>query len=282
MRIKLKEHDLASKSVAREFASDIETLIPSLENKYAQIVRALISTLNTHPDLMQVKPLLGSKDYPDIDFPPMGSELDIEVYLANNLEQARDIFVEGLDSPDWLGKFFMLSHDMDENDENECYLANAFRIIVSVDESHLIQWAQEQLEDWGEVDIDEVVEMSLVTLTHEVMHVRDFIAHAHGLTPHQVEKAWDDSLFDYSPQDVVTGLYIRQDMSGEEMDNEQAVEVMEDRVEIAGRRLLQDCLNDPDFAKSVEDYKKAFSEAFDQNQQNQQSHRVASARPDQG
>jgi hypothetical protein len=95
----------------------------------------------------------------------------------------------------------------------------------------------------------------LNTVSHELQHAKEFIVHGGGLTPHEVDNAYECADFDYNVFDVSTGYNIHEDFNeGYDLNNSSAIiQRMEDRVESNGFETLSKCdLSKTNFGDAIE------------------------------
>ena len=110
-------------------------------------------------------------------------------------------------------------------------------MIVGCDELELRKWVREETERDRAADlpprIETYISAFLATITHELAHAIEFIAHGAGLTPSEVDDAFDEGVLDVSVSDVCSGRGIREDMEAG-LSDQAATDIMEERVERQG------------------------------------------------
>lgn len=273
-RIQLQERRLSSFPATLELVDDPEALDCNSSNQYAQLVRKLMRALDQVPGAKDVVALINPSDYPQIAFPDSKITIPITVLLMPSHELMNEIFCDCNYSGDTLGQFLIQSHGLDEQ---ECAFAQAHRIVIGCDEDYLLQCAMEIDEETGldDKDIHHLVFDYLATFTHELFHATEFIEHTHGLTPHDVDLWNDEGSLNFGIREACNGLMIRIDMQ-EPISMEEADQIMEDRVEGAGRSLLSQCLNVSDFKEAFNNYVDLFESRFRtiKNQQREKTRTV--------
>lgn len=201
-----------------------------------KLVRAIASAMENHPDLMSVQSLVDPECRNDLAFPNDDEAIEVDVLLCGSHEDIPMIIDSNMVAP--LGVFATSSGNFDR----ERWTADRFRVIVSCDDEYLkgLFLAQRNLESNPNSDRHdhEYLNFYLNTLTHELAHAIEFIAHGGGLTPEEVDNAHDEGLFDWSLQHVCNGQGIRPDMPIH-LSAEEADEVMEQRVEAQGMQWLE-------------------------------------------
>lgn len=230
-------------------ADDLQPL--NLDTPLARILKAMVEEMAKHPDLQDVKAILSPSDYLHLEFPPADASINVDVHLCSTLDEINTILdrdVEGC-----LGVFATTSGYFDR----ERWTADRFRVLVACDENYLRQAMSEMAAEDRAVGHparhETYLTSFLITMTHELAHAVEFISHGAGLTPEEIENAWDDGSLELSIADVCSGNRIREDMQ-EVADDQEAIDIMEDRVEAQGvdwchwalkrlpPKLLQDCV----------------------------------------
>lgn len=216
---------------------DLDDLQPvNLNNPLTRMIKALVELIGQHPDLQDVQPVLAPSDYLHLEFPAPESSQTVEIHLCANSEEIDLILDRNMDN--CLGVFATLSGFFDR----ERWTANRFRVLMACDEQklseHMKLEASEDRDKGRPPRYETYLVAYLITLTHELAHAVEFIRHGAGLTPEEVESAWEDGSLDLSVSDVCSGRGIREDMPCD-MDENAANEVMEDRVEDQGIEWLE-------------------------------------------
>ena len=227
-----------------EFPLHEEFDLPGL-NKSCPLTRLtehLIQAIATHPEVASPAVLLPSSAYPDVEFPADGSRVEIDILLCSTVEALAEWACDTSQ-----GVFMTSGSPLEER-----MYATRFRVGVPCDIDTLRAFVMEerQLEiDPGSDQHDRsYLEAYLCTLTHELAHAIDFIRHAGGLTPDQVDILYDAGEIDFDLTGAVTGLVARQEMNALAEHPEQAEEAMEERVEAVGRQWLHWALQRVDSA----------------------------------
>lgn len=214
-------------------APDYEIEAPSLDCPLAALVRALALSMVFHPDFRA--PQFEPADERFTELEPTERPRVIEVVLCKNVDDL-PILLDNDNLKGAVGAFAISSGLFD----TDCWMADAFRVVVPCDLSYLRTFAAEERDKETDPQDDrydlEYLKAYLVTLTHELAHAREFILHGEGHTPAEIDDAFDCGLIDVDCKDVASGRLIRADML--ELDPEESVEVMEDRVEAQGRAWL--------------------------------------------
>ncbi|MDT8924630.1 hypothetical protein RBE51_17625 [Pseudomonas taiwanensis] len=228
---------------------DLQSL--NLQTPLARMMQAVVEVMAQHPDLQNVHPTLPAGAYPDIEFPDANRLTEVDVHLCATLSDISAILDR--DDDGCLGIFATTSGAFDTT----AWCADRFRVIVGCDERELRNWVlaetKRDLEAHLPPRIETYVSAFLVTITHELAHAIEFIAHGAGLTPSEVDDAFDEGVLDVSLFDVCSGRGIREDMEAD-LSDQAAAELMEDRVERQGAtwldwalsrlpaELMQDCV----------------------------------------
>lgn len=211
---------------------DIDDLQPlNLNTPLARMMQAVVEVMAHHPDLQNLHAILPADAYPDIQFPNASRLIEVDVHLCAALSDI--ILILDRDDDGCLGIFATTSGAFDTT----AWCADRFRVIVGCDERDLRNWVREETESDLKADLPPCIETYisafLATITHELAHAIEFIAHGAGLTPSEVDDAFDEGVLDVSLFDVCSGRGIREDMAAD-LSYQAAVDVMEDRVERQG------------------------------------------------
>ncbi|AXH59844.1 hypothetical protein [Pseudomonas amygdali] len=216
---------------------DLEDLQPvNLNTPLTLMIKALVDVIGQHPDLQDVQPILAASNYPHLEFPGSESAITVDIHLSATSEEIDLILDRDMDN--CLGVFATSSGFFDR----ERWTANRFRVLMACDEQelreHMKLEASEDRDEGRQPRYETYLVAYLITLTHELAHAVEFIRHGAGLTPEEVESAWEDGSLDLSVSDVCSGRGIREDMPCD-MDEDVANEVMEERVEAQGIEWLE-------------------------------------------
>jgi hypothetical protein len=201
-----------------------------------KLVRAVASAMENHPELKSVQSLVDPKYRNELVFPGDDAVIEVDVLLCGRHEDIPMIIDSSMQAP--LGVFATSSGSFDRTR----WAADRFRVVMACDEEYLRGFvlSQRDMESNPGSDLHDIEYLSayLTTLTHEIAHAVEFIAHGGGLTPEEVDNAFDEELFDWPIKHVCNGQGIRQDMSTH-LSDEEADEIMEDRVEAQGAKWLE-------------------------------------------
>ncbi len=197
-----------------------------------EIFRAMVSLLGDTPEVSSVRSEMGAALYPDLEFP---GSVAVEVVLCSTME-AMHFAWETHGEP--VGIFAVTGGPYEEA------FADKLRIIVPCDEAYLRKWIEEERAGSSAVDPyhtdrksdERALDAFLVTLTHELEHALDFIRHGGGISPRDIDTLSDCGEIDFDVTDACTGGFIREDMKCVDLDEHN--DLMEERVEAAGRRLF--------------------------------------------
>lgn len=173
--------------------------------------------------------------YKEIDFP---DSVDINIIFVDGNKAFNFYFDEEVAQQTY-GVFNITNGD---GFLGEDYLAKEFTVLIDASDE---TFDSTYKKDSGNNKID-FISRYLVTMTHEIQHALEFIENSGGLTPHQVEDLFDNEVFDYSVNDCSTGYGIPQyfdDFEGVQ-DEDEVYQIMEERVELKGRKMFND-LNIP-------------------------------------
>ena len=221
---------------------DYEISPPDMASPLARAMSELTHVLNDHPEFMNVRTLINKNSYPDVLFPSDESVLDVEVVLCGRKDDLFEMSdVPHFEDSEMLGFFAVSAGPFDP----ERYFSNCFRVVVACDEAHYRQFVEEERAqelDPGTSSHDlEYLKAYLVTVTHEISHAVEFIQHGGGFTPHEVMNLCDEGAFEFSVSDVATGLYARKELAKYVFpeDDQEIIQIMEDRVEEKGKALLR-------------------------------------------
>lgn len=220
---------------AIEFPLHEEFDLPALNKDcpLTKLTENLVVAIAKHPDVASPSVLLSTSAYQDIEFPAQGSTLEIDILLCSTADALTD----------WTGGnacgVFMTSGAPIE----ESMYATRLRVGVPCDIEAVRAFVLEerQLETDPSSDQHDLsyLEAYLCTLTHELAHAIEFIRHAGGLTPDQVDLLFDDGAIEFGISEAATGLVAREDMKPFAMHPEGAEDAMEARVEATGRQWLR-------------------------------------------
>lgn len=228
MKIKLNVQSL-------DLDGDYEAAPAKEGTPLAILVRAIAKELEQHPDLQAVTTLTNPDTHPDIRFPDQAGEVVVDVVLCDDYRDIPMILNSDMEAP--LGVFATSSGAFD----HDSWYAHKFRVVIAVNEAAL----REHFSDERQLEVDpqsnahdhEYLEAYLNTLPHELAHAVEFISHGGGLTPGDVDIDCEDGLLTCTMHDICTGRGIRPDMLAS-LDDEDAVDIMEERVEAKGREWL--------------------------------------------
>ncbi|WP_410951757.1 hypothetical protein [Pseudomonas sp. S1(2024)] len=215
---------------------DIDDLQPlNLKTPLARMMSAVVEVMAHHPDLQNLHSILPAEAYPDIQFPDASRLVEVDVHLCAALSDISAILDR--DDDGCLGIFATTSGAFDTT----AWCADRFRVIVGCDELELRKWVREETERDLAADlpprIETYISAFLATTTHELAHAIEFIAHGAGLTPSEVDDAFDEGVLDVSVSDVCSGRGIREDMEAD-LSDQAATDIMEERVERQGATWL--------------------------------------------
>ncbi|WP_455233471.1 hypothetical protein [Geopseudomonas aromaticivorans] len=203
----------------------------------ARLFTAVAQTMNDHPDLQAISGMQPAECYPDIEFPDPQSEISIEVVLCGATDDIPAVLDHDFGGQSPLGAFATSSGLFDTS----AWLADRFRVLVSCSEDdlrqHILDERSQEMDPYSGQHDHHYLFSYLNTLTHELRHAVDFIEHGNGLTPSQVDDFNDTGDFEFGLRDVANGRGIRDDVDAE-LDDDEADNLMEDRVEAAGREWL--------------------------------------------
>lgn len=220
---------------------DYEISPPNPQSALVQLMTNLVGSLNNHPDLQNVTPLIGSQQFPDIEFPPENSTITIDVVLVNTPEDI-PMALDNDNLSDVVGAFATSSGVFDDTR----YQADRFRVLVACGDDFYRQFvARERLSEPdpsdGVHDLD-YLKATLVTIGHEIAHAVEFITHCGGMTPEEVDLCHDEELIEFDMADGCTGRGMRSDLP-QGISPEEADFIMEERVEEKGQEWTEWALN---------------------------------------
>jgi hypothetical protein len=192
-------------------SDEYEIAPPKADTPLIQLITEMASVLEGHPSLNCLTPLIGPMDFPDLEFLLPGAELTIEVVLCNEPEDLSSILDQ--DMGEAVGVFANSSGAFDDTR----WAADKFRVLVVCGDEfykrHVKAQRNQEQDPWSnQYDLD-YLGGALTTLTHEITHAVEFIAHGGGLTPEQVDESHDEGYFPYNLHDICSGRGIRSDVS---------------------------------------------------------------------
>lgn len=224
---------------AIEFPLHTEFELPRLaDNAIVRATKKIIEVLNNHPSLKRIQPIIDPADFPDIEFPRRGAELELDIFLASH----EDVFLDWCNDETRLPRGMFLINSGSIDTESPC--SEKLRVIINCDAAKftqdMINERMYEMDPFSDQYDHEYLRDWLTTITHEVAHAIEFVTHGHGLTPAEIDAAFDADLFDYGTNEVVTGWNIRPDML-EINEPYEANQIMEYRVEDKGKALITWC-----------------------------------------
>lgn len=218
----------------------------SSEAPLTRLMKAIGEALTHHPELQAIQGLVSPQHYPGVEFPAADAGIPIDILLCANNESI--CLALDRDMPTSLLGVFATSAGSIEPDE---MYATRLRVIVSCDEDCLRQHMAEERAlsgDPHDASQDRLyLDAFLNTLPHELAHAVEFIEHAHGLSPADIDDLYDAGDIDFDIVDACNGRGIRSGVDAE-LDQGSADFIMEERVEQRGREWLGWALQrvDPD------------------------------------
>lgn len=202
------------------------------ENPISQFYRVLIDRLN---DLNIQLPQNLKEKYPNLNFP---ESVDIKILMVDNNQIFKDYFDD--DAAGTTLGFFNLTNS--KNILGTTDISNEFIVVVEADLKGFDFIYNKFAAKLNETK-PEILSRYLITLTHELCHALEFIENSGGLTPLAVETLFEQDLFEYDVDSCATGFYhdkYKKEFAGVAYEDDQRIyEIMEDRVEIKGRKLYQ-------------------------------------------
>lgn len=202
------------------------------ENPISQFYRVLTDRLN---DLNIQLPQNFKEKYPNIDFPEC---VEIKILMVDNNQIFKYYFDD--DAAGTTLGFFNLTNS--KNILGTTNVPNDFIIVVEADVKGVDFIYNKFAEQLNETK-PEILSRYLITLTHEICHALEFIENSGGLTPLQVETLFEKDLFEYDVDSCATGFShpkYQKEFKGVDYEDDQRIyDIMEDRVEIKGRKLYQ-------------------------------------------
>lgn len=180
-------------------------------------------------------------------------DIEIEFIIVDNIE-VFDYFNAG----EAIGLHSITAGVFEEEDND--YLAKKHRVFISINEEYLKEYflneRLNELDPYSDSYDYSYLAGYLITITHEGLHGKEFIEHANGMTPSEVNNLIESEEFELSLSDVSTGNgslfpYMDEDDNVSEQDLR---DVMEERVESAGRTLFYSLKLDPLKVKAVLNY----------------------------
>jgi len=202
------------------------------ENPISQFYRVLTDRLN---DLNIQLPQNFKERYPKLEFP---ENVDVKILMVDNNQIFKDYFDD--DSAGATLGFFNLTNS--KNILGTTNTANEFIVVVEADLKGFDVIYNKFAEKLNATK-SEMLSRYLVTLTHELCHALEFIENSGGLTPLAVETLFEQNLFEYDVDSCATGFYhdkYKKEFAGVDYEDDHRIyDIMEDRVEVKGRKLYQ-------------------------------------------
>lgn len=211
---------------------DIELCLKD-ENPFYTIYESIVNRLNEAN--INITPLLWEKDK-SLKFP---ESVNIIISLVDNAEVFSYFNLDN--NQNILGLFCITTGD---GLLAETPYSDEFRVLVEVNPDNFkkhIKDAQKDLIDIDKFDYVNLLELYLITSTHEIIHAFEFLESSGGLSPHEIDNLYDSEEFSNSLFECSTGFNTKtyQDhYLGDESD-EEIIEIVEERVEYKGKKLFQ-------------------------------------------
>jgi hypothetical protein len=200
------------------------------ENEISTLYRLLVERLN---DLNIQIPQNVKENYPNIDFP---TSVDIKILMVDNNEIFKDYF-DNDSAKKTLGFFNLINS---KNILGATETPDEFIVVIEADINNFNRIYNDYAKILN-ITKEDMLSRYLVTLTHEISHAVEFIENSGGLTPFVVEELFEKDLFEYEVDTCATGYGVskyHQDYDGvKKEDDAQITDIMEDRVELKGRKL---------------------------------------------
>lgn len=202
----------------------------SRENEISILYRMLVDRLN---ELNIKLPQNIKEHYPEIDFP---KSVDIKILMVDNNEIFHDYF-DAESAKKTLGFFNLINS---KNILGDTETPDEFIVVIEADINNFNR-IYNQYAKHLDITKEDMLNRYLVTLTHEISHAVEFIENSGGLTPFVVESLFEKDLFEHEVDTCATGYghsKYQKDYEGVDKDDDARVtDIMEDRVELKGRKL---------------------------------------------
>lgn len=202
------------------------------ENEISKFYRILVDRLN---DLNIKLPQNVKEKYPSLDFP---EAVEVKIFMIDN----NNIFQEYFDDDSAKKTLGLFNLTNSKRILGNTDITDEFIVLIEADVDNF-NHIYNKYAKYLEVTKEEMLSRYLVTLTHEICHAVEFIENSGGLTPFKVEELFEADLFGHDVDSCATGYgHVKYDKEyiGIDRDDEDSItDIMEDRVELKGRRLYQ-------------------------------------------
>lgn len=169
---------------------------------------------------------------------------DIDVILVDN----REVF-NFWNAPDGCLGFHAINSGYYEHEDND-FLSAKHRVVMLVNEEEFRRHFEGELAKDLSDYRHEYLDAYLVTVTHELTHCLELIEHANGMTPSEVQNAFDAEDIDLDLHDLCAGHGILFEFD-ENLSEEELTEIMEERVEQKGREWYNQLILDKTLYNAV-------------------------------
>lgn len=177
---------------------------------------------------------------PEIEILPPKEDIEIEVVFIDNNE-VFDFF--NAPSEGVVGLHLINSGVFEDIDED--YLSKKHRVLVYLNEdmikNHFLEERLLETDPFSNRYDYEYLSSILTSITHELIHCKEFIEHGNGITPSEAENLNESGDLDLRLKDLSTGNGCLFPYMSEEcnVSDNDLVDVMEERVEAAGIKLFK-------------------------------------------
>ena len=177
--------------------------------------------------------------HPELTFP---ENVDIEIYFTTNPEISDSFSIHNELEHDVLGFQAITTGD---GILGEAEYMDKHACVIIIDETKYKKMSKNSF-----LSENEFLKNYLTTITHELNHIFEFIENSGGLSPKELENAHECDDIEFNQFDCMTGYNILPMFDSEELDTDDALEIMEERVELKGNILMQKI----DIQKEIEDF----------------------------
>jgi hypothetical protein len=190
-----------------------------------------------------IKTRHNKKTHPEITFP---ENVEVDVYITTNpeIEYNFNLHNQG-------GALGFQAITTGEGLLGETEYMEKHAIVLIIDEDKFNEMKNESY--LSDVDF---LESYLVTVTHELSHVFEFVENTGGLSPRELDNLYEAGDFEFDHFDCSTGYNILPMYDDGTVWSDDAAETMEERVELKGRVLIKELNIDPEISDFLEKNKK--------------------------
>ena len=224
---------------------DLEYESSNFNDKMRDLMTEVVNKISEEKKYLN--PRHNKKTHPELLFP---EKVGIDIYFTTDPEIFINFSIHNDDGDGVLG-FQAITTGDGLLGESE-YMDNHACIIVIDEEKY------NRYKDNNFLDEKDFLKSYLTTITHELNHIFEFIENSGGLSPRVLDSVHECDDIEFNHFDCMTGYNILPMFDSGELDPEDALDIMEERVELKGVKLLNklDIDNDIELFLSPENKQK--------------------------